>query len=75
MISYDHDTLRLFGVPLFTLMVGILFLAALAGLTFGLFRWQRLAGKVAAIASGFILLLFALAIALVLVTVGSGSMG
>ncbi len=75
MITYDHNTLRLFGLPLFTLIVGILFLAALAGLSFGIFRWRQRAGKIAAIASAVILLLFALAIMLVLITVGSGSMG
>jgi hypothetical protein len=75
MITYDRDTLRLFGIPLFTLVVGIVFLAALAGLVFGLFRWKQRTGKMVVIASAIILLLFALAIMLVLVTVGSGSMG
>jgi hypothetical protein len=75
MITYDHDTLRLFGIPLFTLVVGIVFFAALAGLSFGVFRWRQRAGKIVVIASAFILLLFALAIMLVLITVGSGSMG
>jgi hypothetical protein len=75
MISYDHNTLRLFGIPLFTLVVGVLFFAALAGLSFGVFRWKQRSGKIAVIASAIILLLFALAIVLVLVTVGSGSMG
>lgn len=75
MITYDHDTLRLFGIPLFTLVVGIVFLAALAGLSFGIVRWRQRNGKIVVIASAFILLLFALAITLVLITVGSGSMG
>ncbi len=75
MITYDHDTLRLVGIPLFTLIVGIVFLAALAGLTFGVFRWRQRTGKIVAIVSAFILLLFALAVMLVLITVGSGSMG
>jgi hypothetical protein len=75
MITYDHDTLRLVGIPLFTLIVGIVFLAALAGLIFGVFRWRQRTGKIVVIASAFILLLFALAIMLVLITVGSGSMG
>ena len=75
LITYDHDTLRLFGIPLFTLVVGIVFLAALAGLSFGLFRWRQRTGKVVGIASGIILLLFALAIILVLVTVATGGMG
>jgi hypothetical protein len=75
MITYDHDTLRLFGIPLFTLVVGIVFLAALAGLSFGVFRWRQRTGKIVLIASAFILLLFVLAIVLVLITVGSGSMG
>ena len=75
MITYDHDTLRLFGIPLFTLVVGIVFLAALAGLSFGVFRWRQRTGKIVVIASALILLLFALAIMLVLITVGSGSMG
>jgi hypothetical protein len=75
MITYDHDTLRLFGIPLFTLIVGSVFLAALAGLSFGVFRWKQRSGKIVAIASALILLLFALAMLLVLITVGSGSMG
>lgn len=75
MIAYDHNTLRLFGIPAFTLVVGIIFLAALAGLSFGVFRWRQRTGKILVIASAFILLLFALAIMLVLVTVHSGSMG
>ena len=75
MITYDHDTLRLFGIPLFTLVVGIVFLAALAGLSFGVLRWRERTGKIVVIASAFILLLFALAIMLVLITVGSGTMG
>jgi hypothetical protein len=51
------------------------FLAALAGLSFGVFRWKQRSGKIVAIASALILLLFALAMLLVLITVGSGSMG
>jgi len=74
-ITYDHHTLRLLGIPLFTLVVGTMFFAALAALFFGVSRWRQPAGKIAVISSAFILLLFALAIALVLVTVGSGSMG
>lgn len=75
MISYDHDTLRLFGIPLFTLLVGSVFLAALAGLSFGVFRWKQRIGKIVTIAFALILLLLALAILFVLITVGSGSMG
>ena len=75
MITYDHHTLRLFGIPLFTLLVGLVFLASLAGLVFGVSRWKQPAGKIAVIASGIILLLFTLAIILVLVTVANGSMG
>lgn len=75
MFAYDHDTLRLFGVPVFALVVGIMFLAALASLAFGVFRWRQRTGKILVIASAFLLLLFALSILLVLITVGSGSMG
>lgn len=75
MITSDHDTLRLFGIPLFTLVVGIVFVAALAGLAFGVFRWRQPTGKIFVIASAIILLLFALTIMLVLFTVGSGTMG
>jgi len=74
-ITYDHHTLWLFGIPLFTLVVGITFLAALAALFFGVSRWRQPSGKIAVIASACVLLLFALAIVLVLATVGSGSMG
>ena len=75
MFIYDHDTLRLLGIPVFTLVVGTMFLAALAGLSFGVYRWRQRTGKILVVASAFILLLFALAIMLVLITVGSGSMG
>lgn len=75
MFTYDHDTLRLLGIPVFTLAVGIMFLAALAGLSFGVFRWRQRTGKILVIASAFVLLLFALATVLVLMTVRSGSMG
>ncbi len=75
MITYDHHTLRLFGIPLFTLIVGITFAAAVGALLFGLSRWRRPSGKIAVIVSSIVLLLFGLAIILVLVTVGSGSMG
>ena len=75
MITYHHKTYWLFGLPVFTLIVGVLFLAALAGLSFGIFRWKQRAGKAAAVASAFVLMLFALAIMMVLITVGSGSMG
>ncbi len=75
MMTYEHHTLRLFGIPLFTLIVGSVFLASLAGLSFGVFRWRQRTGKIVVLASAFILLLFALAIMLVLITVGSGSMG
>jgi hypothetical protein len=74
-ITYDDPTLRLFGIPLFTVVVGALFLGALAGLVFGVSRWRQPAGKIAVLASAVVLLLFALAVVLVLVTVGSGSMG
>jgi hypothetical protein len=75
MITYDHDTLRLFGIPLFTLIVGVVFVAALAGLFFGIPRWRQPRGKIAVIASAFILLLFAVVISFALVTIESGSMG
>lgn len=75
MMTYDHDTVRPVMIPLFTLLVGIVFFAALAGLSFGIFHWRQRTGKIVVIASAFILLLFVLAIMLVLITVVSGSMG
>jgi hypothetical protein len=75
MITFDHHTLRLFGMPLFTLVVGIIFVVALAVLFFGISRWRQPVGKIAVIASACVMLLFTLAIVLVLITVGSGSMG
>ena len=75
MITYDHNSLGLFGIPLGTLIVGMVFLAAIVGLRVGLFRWRQRTGKIVAIASAFLLLLLALASMLVLITVGSGSMG
>ena len=75
MLTYNHDTLRLFGIPLFTLVVGVILIAALAGLFFGFPRRKQLGGKIAVIASSIVLVIFALAVLLVIVTVGSGSMG
>ena len=75
MITYDHHTLRLFGVPVFTLVVAIILCAALAGLFFGIPRWKQRGGRIAVIASAFVLLAFAVAVGLTLVTVGIGSMG
>lgn len=75
MITYHHGTLWLFGIPLFTLVVAGVLCAAMAGLTVGVFRWRRPTGKLLVIASAGILLLFALAVMLVLITVESGSMG
>lgn len=75
MSTHDHLTLRLFGTPLFTIIVGMVFLAAVAGLVFGVWRWKQRTGKIVLVASALILLLFALALVLVLITVASGSMG
>jgi hypothetical protein len=75
MITFDHHTLRLFDIPIFTLVVGIMFFVALAVLCFGISRWRQPVGKIAVFSSVFILLLFTVAIVLVLITVGSGSMG
>ena len=75
MITYDHGTLWLLGLPLFAVIVGVLFVAALAGLFFGIPRWKKTGAKIAVIASSFVLLIFAVAIFLVILTVGSGSMG
>jgi hypothetical protein len=68
-------TLSLFGMPVFSLVLGLVFLASLAGLIFGVCRWNKVVGKIAFIASALLLLLFALAIVFVLVTVKIGSMG
>ena len=75
MFTYDHYTLRLFGYPVFTLIVGAMFFAALAGLFYGIPRWAQSKGKITVIASTSVLLFFALAIVLVCYTVWSGSMG
>ena len=75
MFTYDHSTLRLFGIPVFTLVLGLVLFAALAGTVFGIWRWKRPAGKIVLILSALVLLLFALAVACVLITVASGSMG
>ena len=75
MITYDHFTYRLFGIPFFTLAVGIAFLVAAGALYFGVSHWRQRRGKVAVLAGGSILLLFALAVICVIVTVTSGSMG
>lgn len=75
MNTHSNTTLLLFGVPLFTLVAGLLFVAALAGLVIGVMRWTRRSGKVLVIVSSLVLLLYALAVAMVLLTVASGSMG
>jgi len=75
MITYDHDTLRLFDIPVFTIIIGALFVAALAGLFFGIPRWKKTGAKIAVVASSLVLLIFAGAIVLAIFTVSSGSMG
>jgi len=75
MITYDHDTLRLFSIPVFTIIIGALFVAALAGLFFGIPRWKKTGAKIAVVASTLVLLIFAGAIVFVILTVSSGSMG
>ncbi len=74
MLTYEHNTLRLFGFPVFTLVVGVLFVAALVGLVYGVSRRRLVQGKLALVASSCVLLLFSLAIALVCYTVITGSM-
>jgi tetrahydromethanopterin S-methyltransferase subunit C len=74
MFTYTHDTLRLFGIPVFTLIVISLFVAALAGLLLGIPRWKKTGAKIVVIASTLVLLAYALAIVLVLITVWIGSM-
>ncbi len=74
-MTYDQHTLRLLGIPLFTLVIGTVFFVALLALVFGVARWRQPIGKIAVVMSGFILLFFALVALLVLITVGSGSMG
>ena len=75
MITDDHDTLRLFGIPLFTLIIGTLFVAAFSGLFLGIPKWKQTGAKIVVIASTMVLLAFAVAIGLAILTVSSGSMG
>jgi ABC-type microcin C transport system permease subunit YejB len=75
MFTFDHHTLRLFGIPVFTLIVGVVFVAALVGLLLGIPRWKKTGAKIAVIASTLVLLGFALATVLVIITAWSGSMG
>lgn len=75
MITYDHHTLRLFGVPAFSIALGSVLLAVLAALIFGVVRWKHRSGKIALAVSLAALLLAGLVIGLVLLTVKSGSMG
>lgn len=73
-----HQTIfpeGLIGIAPFTLTIEVAFLAALAGLALGVLRWRRRTGRILFFASAVIMLLFAVAILLVLITVGSGSMG
>ena len=62
-------------MPSFAIAIGAAFVASLAGLAFGVLGWRRRTGKIVLFASAFVLLLFATAVMLVLMTVGSGSMG
>jgi hypothetical protein len=75
MFTFDNHTLRLFGIPVFTLLVGVLFVTAVAGLLVGIPRWKKSGAKIAVIASTLVLLAFGLVTVFVLITVGSGSMG
>lgn len=67
--------LALLGLPTFSLVVGLVFVVTIAALVFGVCRWKQPRGKVAAIAAGVVLLLFAVVVLCVLMTVSSGSMG
>ncbi len=75
MITYDHDTLRLFGIPVFTIVISLLLLTAVTLFLWGVTHWKKTAGKIAAVAAGLVLLAMILAVLAMLLTVASGSMG
>lgn len=75
MFTFVNHTLRFFGIPVFSLLVGVLFVTAVAGLLVGIPRWKKSGAKIAVIASTLVLLAFAAVTAFVLITVWSGSMG
>jgi len=65
----------MFGIPLFTLIVGAILFAAICGFIVGSTHWQRPAGKVLSVASGMALLVLVVVAVCVLITVHLGSMG
>jgi predicted signal transduction protein with EAL and GGDEF domain len=71
----DLPLLALFSVPPLKLAIGILATASVAGFVVGLVRIRRTDGKILVVLSGLVLLALAAALAAVLFTVWSGSMG
>ena len=75
MLTQSPPILALLGIPTFSLIVGLVIVAAIAALIIGVFRWRQTSGKVVAITAGVVLLSIASVGICVLITVWSGSMG
>lgn len=75
MMTNDHDTLRLFGIPVFTIVISLLLLSAVTLFIWGVTHWKKATGKIAVVAAGLVLLATILAVVAILLTVATGSMG
>jgi hypothetical protein len=67
--------LAFLGVPIFSLVVGLVIVAAIAAFIFGFSRWRQSLGKVITITAATVLLSLVAVVICVLITVWSGSMG
>ena len=75
MNSLSPSFFAFLNIPIFSLIAGSVLLAGLVSLIVGLCRWKRTSGKVMVVLGGLVILLFLAAVACVLLTVWSGSMG
>ncbi|MBL8859363.1 MAG: hypothetical protein JNL28_12705 [Planctomycetes bacterium] len=62
-------------MPTFSLVVGLILVAAILAIIVGIARWRQTWGKVLVLAASVVLLTFAAVVCCVLITVSSGSMG
>lgn len=67
--------LAFLGIPAFSLVVGLVIVAAIAAFIFGVSHWRQTRGKVIALTAGVALVLLVTVVICVLITVWSGSMG
>lgn len=74
MNAVSLSLLALLRVPTFSLVAGLVIVAAIVASVLGVSRWQQTNGKVIAIVAGAVLLSCVAAVICVLITVWSGSM-